>query len=326
MAQYRNQLTVPVFVLLTALALDGAGQAMAAEGGTGWYLLGSKTEMAGFLPPPGVFAQSSNYYYSGSTNAELEFGGLTLSGGIDAEAFYTLPTVLWVVNGDVLGGNIAFSFTAPIGWKNVEAKASVSGPGGGTILSTNIDDEDFDFGDPVFGATLGWHDGNFHWNLGTLVNVPIGFWKEGNASNIGFNHWGIDVSAALTWLDPALGLELSGATGLTFNFENPDTDYTTGTEFHAEFAATKIVSQQFSFGLNGYYYEQVSGDSGSGATLGDFEGRVVGLGPALNYTLMAGHIPVSTNLRYFHEFEVKNRLSGEAFFLNVGMPLYVAGQ
>ncbi len=29
----------------------------------------------------------------------------------------------------------------------------------------------------------------------------------------------------------------------------------------------------------GYFYQQITGDSGSGATLGDFESRVVGIGP-----------------------------------------------
>jgi len=306
------------------LILCGTTQAFAAEGGTGWYLLGSKTGMAGYLPPPGLFVQSLNYYYSGSARGNFDFGGITLSGGIDADAFYTLPTALWVADQSILGGNFALSVTTPIGWKDVRAGAALTGPGGAT-LSTNIEDEDFNFGDPVLGATLGWHDGNFNWTVGTLVNVPIGFWEKGNASNIGFNHWGVDANAAFTWLDPKLGAELSAAAGLTFNFENPDTNTTTGTEFHAEFAATKIVSQQFSFGLAGYYYNQLTGDSGQGAILGDFKGHVVGLGPALNYTIMAGQIPISTNLKYFHEFDVQNRLSGDAGFFVVTMPLYVAG-
>ena len=106
--------------------------------------------------------------------------------------------------------------------------------------------------------------------------MPIGYWEKGNLSNIGFNHWGIDATAAMTWLDPELGAELSVPLGLTFNFENPDTDYKSGTELHAEFAATKIMSQQFSFGLVGYYYDQITGDSGKGAKLGDFKGHVLG--------------------------------------------------
>ena len=312
--------TVTVAVLLCTSA-----PVLAAEGGTGWYLLGSRTEMAGYLPPPGFFIQSTNYYFAGDAKAELQFSGLTLSGGVDAETFYTLPTGLWVADQSILGGNIAFSVTTPIAWKDVSAGATLSGPGG-AIVGKGIQDDNFNFGDPVLGAMLGWHEGNLHWTVGTLVNVPIGFWEKGDLANIGFNHWGIDVNAAMTWLDPALGAELSGAVGLTFNFENPETDYTSGTEFHAEFAATKIVSPQLSFGVVGYYYDQITGDTGTGAKLGDFKGQVVGLGPALNYTFMAGKIPIATNLRYFHEFDVQNRVGGDAGFLVVTMPLYVAGQ
>ncbi len=32
-------------------------------------------------------------------------------------------------------------------------------------------------------------------------------------------------------------------------------------------------------GLVGYFYQQITGDSASGAMLGDFESRVVGIGP-----------------------------------------------
>ncbi|MGO7845172.1 transporter, partial [Rhizobium johnstonii] len=32
----------------------------------------------------------------------------------------------------------------------------------------------FTVGDPVLGALLGWESGNFHWQTGLLVNVPIG--------------------------------------------------------------------------------------------------------------------------------------------------------
>ena len=306
--------------LCLPILLGFTSPVFAAEGGTGWYLLGSKTELSGYLPPPGVYAQSLNYYYTGNANADLNIAGLTLSGGIDADAFYSLPTALWVLDQPILGGHFALSATGVIGWKDVRAGASLTGPGGATI-GTDIEDEDFNFGDPVLGATLGWHEGKFNWTVGTLVNVPVGFWEKGNLSNIGFNHWGIDATAAMTWLDPELGFELSTAVGLTFNFENHDTDYTSGTELHAEFAATKIMSQQFSFGLVGYYYDQITGDSGKGAKLGDFKGQVLGIGPALNYTFMAGQTPIATNLRYFHEFDVENRLSGEAFFLVVTVPV-----
>jgi len=306
-----------------ASALLPAQQSFAAEGAAGFYLLGNKTSMAGFVPPPGTYVQSANYFYSGSTSAELSFAGLTISGGVDADTYYSLPTALWVVPGKVAGGNLALSVSVPIGWKDVSAGFSLTGPGGGTIAA-NLSDEETAFGDPVLGAALGWHQGNFYWTLGALVNAPAGLWERGNLANIGFNRWAVDLNGALTYLDMTTGLELSGAAGFTFNFENPDTDYKTGTEFHLELAAMQNFSKTFAIGIAGYYYDQISGDSGSGARLGDFEGRVAAIGPAVNVTWMLGKIPVSANLKYFHEFAVENRLEGDAGFVTFTMPLSIA--
>jgi hypothetical protein len=43
----------------------------------------------------------------------------------------------------------------------------------------------------------------------------------------------------------------------------------------------------------------------------------------LGFDFMAGKIPVSTQLRYYHEFEAKNRLEGDAVFFQVSLPLWV---
>ncbi len=45
-----------------------------------------------------------------------------------------------------------------------------------------------------------------------------------------------------------------------------------------------------------------------------------------NLNLMLGKIPVTTSLKYFHEFDVRNRLEGDSGFLTVTIPLSVAGQ
>lgn len=297
-----------------------AGMSLAAENASGFYLLGSKTTMAGYLPPSGTYAVVQNYGYTGKANLDAEFAGLTLSGDIDVDAFYSLPTALWVADQEVLGGNLAFSLTAPIGYKNLSADAVIA-IDGVPVVQPGLDRDNTAFGDPVLGATLGWHDGNLHSTLGTLINVPIGQWEKGNPVNIGFNHWGVDLNGALTYLNPQNGLELSGAAGVTLNFENPDTDYKTGAEFHFEGAAMLHVSQVTNFGLNGYFYQQLSGDSGEGARLGDFKGRVAALGPALNHTFVIGTQPVITNTRLFFEFGAENRLEGQAGYFNVTLPL-----
>ena len=155
------------------------------------------------------------------------------------------------------------------------------------------------------------------------MNVPIGPWETESISNISFHRWALDLSSSVTYLDAKRGHEVSVTTGFTFNGENPDTDYKTGTEFHVEWALMQHVSKTFAVGLAGYHYEQITGDSGPGARLGSFEGRVTALGPDVTYTFMCGKTPILTELKYFREFDVENRLTGDAGFLNVTVPLSV---
>ena len=140
-------------------------------------------------------------------------------------------------------------------------------------------------------------------------------------ANLGFNRWALDITPAVTWFDAKSGAEISAAAGFTYNWENPDTDYKTGTEFHVELM--QHFSKPFAAGLVGYHYQQVTGDSGAGAALGSFEGRVTALGPDISYTLICGKIPVSTELKVFHEFDVENRVEGNAGMFTVSMPLSV---
>ena len=308
-------------VSIAALMAGFASPAMAVEGATSFYLPGSKTTMAGYLPPPGVYGVVQNYFYTGSANITFESGGVTVSGDINADAYIAMPTALWVLDQEFLGGHLAFTVTQPIGYKQLNVDGSLTGPLGNSF-GANLERDNWAFGDTVFGTALGWHDGNLHYTLGTLLNIPIGQWDLGNPVNIGFNRWILDATGAVTYLNPESGIELSGAAGFTFNFdENPDTNYKSGNEFHFEAAAMKHLSKTFSIGVNGYGLTQISGDSGSGAKLGAFEGQVFGIGPAMDYTFVIGQTPVMTNLRYFYEFGAENRMEGHAGYFNVTIPL-----
>ena len=279
--------------------------------------------MAGYLPGPGIYGSLSNYGYSGSANIDYQNAGVTVSGDIDAKAYLPLPTMLWVVKPKVAGGNLAFSVTTPIGYKKVSADALLTTPRGNQ-LAVDFGRDNWAFGDPVLGATLGWHSGKLHYSIATLVNVPVGQWEFGNPVSIGFHRLAVDTTGALTYLDPKTGLELSGAAGITFNVKNHDTNYKTGTEIHFEGAAMKHLSHTASVGVHGYAYKQIGGDSGSGALLGPFKGQVFAIGPAVDYTFKIGKTPVVTNLRYLHEFGVENRLKGDAAYLNFAIPLHVS--
>jgi hypothetical protein len=52
---------------------------------------------------------------------------------------------------------------------------------------------------------------------------------------------------------------------------------------------------------------------------------VTALGALLSYNFALGKIPVSTQWIYFHEFDVENRIEGDAGLLTISMPLLVAG-
>ena len=104
--------------------------------------------------------------------------------------------------------------------------------------------------------------------------------------------------------------ELSGGAGLTFNARNTATDYQTGTESHFEWAIGKHFGESISLGVAGYHYVQLTGDTGSGATLGPFKGRNNGIGPALNFaTQIGGHVAV-LSLRHFWEYDAVRHFEG----------------
>ncbi|MGX1307093.1 hypothetical protein AB7M35_001813 [Amorphus suaedae] len=304
---------------ITAIA-GQAGRAQAAESGTGFYLLGTRAALAGVVPPPGVYIQNDLYLYSGSASAsrDLPIGGRIVA-DVEATAAIDLLTGLWSTKVPLMGGNLALQATIPVGTQNVSARAAVPGLG----LGASIDDDVFTVGDPVVGASIGWHAGNFHWTAGTLVNVPIGDYQEGQIANLAFHRWGMDLYGAATWLDMTRGIDLSAALGVTFNGENPATDYRTGTEFHAEWAATKYLTPAFSLGVAGYYYRQITADSGPGATLGDFKGQVAAIGGTMAYDAKIASTPVSFKAKVYQEFAVENRLQGTSGFLTVSFPLGV---
>lgn len=331
---------IRTFLLLGAASVCAIG-AEAAENATGLYLLGSKGSMAGYVPPPGIYVTDINYYYAGDASGNAARGialrraGLAVEADIevDARAYINAPVATWIAPGKVAGGHVGFGVMVPWGWKSVDVdidtRATVTLPDG-TIIGPGshfaLEDSATRLGDPVLNAVIGWHQGHWHWNLSALLNVPIGPWERRSLSNIALHRWALDTSAAVTWLDPAKGLELSAAAGLTFNRENPGTDYRTGTELHLEAALIQHFSKTFAVGLAGYHYQQITGDGGAGARLGSFKGRATAIGPVLTYGFTLGKLPVSTEWKYLHELDAKNRLEGNVGLLTVSMPLWVAGQ
>ncbi len=71
----------------------------------------------------------------------------------------------------------------------------------------------------------------------------------------------------------------------------------------------------------GYFYNQLSGDRGAGARLGDFKSRVNGIGPQIGYIFKMGEKQAYINLKGYHEFDAKNRPEGWNVWLTLSIPL-----
>ena len=294
--------------------------------------------MAGATPPPGFYFSSISYVYDGTATGSAALSrSLPITGNlpqttanlkVDAQVGVEAPALLWVAPTQFLGGNVGVGIIAPFGYQgvdvNVNALSTLTLPNGTTLTkgrSFGSSDTTFAVGDPLATAFIGWNAGNWYWKLTGLLNIPIGSYNKTDLVNMGFNHWAVDITGAVTWLDPKTGWEISLAPGFTFNGENPATNYTSGTEFHLEGAVMTHLSKDFALGVAGYQYAQITGDSGSGAMLGPFEGRASAIGPNLTYNFMAGQTPVLTSVRWLHEFDATNRVAGDAGFVTILIPL-----
>ena len=68
-------------------------------------------------------------------------------------------------------------------------------------------------------------------------------------------------------------------------------------------------------GGEAFYLQQVSADSSSGTSFGDFKGHSVGIAPVFSYILPLGEETFVTEFRWLPELDTKPRLEGDYFWL-----------
>jgi hypothetical protein len=303
------------FAAVAFCLIGSVDAAQAAESAAGAYILGIRGPGAGITPPEGVFFSNQVYSYRGQISGRVDVDGFRLTGAAKLRPLVNIPTLLWITPLQIGDARFGLSLTVPYG------KVSVSGAIGPLFKRDSITT----FADPSVGALLGGRIGDFHWQVGATVFLPIGDYREGELANVSKNRGALDVYSALTWVEPTLGLDITNIVGVTFNRANPVTDYKTGNEFHWEWAVTKKFENGFSIGPAGYFYQQLTGDTGRGARLGDFKGRTAAIGGTVGYEFKVGRAPVSTRLRVYREYDVERKFQGTAAFFSVSFPLWVPG-
>jgi hypothetical protein len=318
--RYRNLLVRLAVVGSLACAVVSP-PALADEGGVSVWLPGQFGSLAA-VPGESGWSLPIVYYHASanaSGGANFAIGG-RIAGNLDARADLMLVVPTYTFATPVWGGQAQVSMTTVAGKMNVSAEATLTAPGG-AVLSRNAGDSLTGFGDLFPMASLRWNDGNHNWMAYTQVGVPVGSYQVGRLANLGTNHWSADAGGGYTYLNQKTGREFSAVAGVTYNFENPDTNYRNGVDVHLDWGASQFLSEQLHVGLVGYFYNQISGDSGTGARLGDFKSRVNGIGPQIGYLFKMGERQAYINLKGYHEFDNENRPAGWNAWLTLSIPL-----
>jgi hypothetical protein len=286
--------------------------AHAAEGGGSHYTPGLYGDFGVAVgPDPGFYLRNDLYYYNGDASGErvVQFGEIRT--GLEVDAVLYMLTGLKVLDREVLGGRFAFGGFVPVVYTDLSADVTLGSE------TASVDEDSTLFSDPGFTpASLFWNLGNFHINASETITAPLGSYDKDRDVNGGLNYWSFETVVAGTYLHPEKGFEVSAALGYIYNTENDDTDYQTGQEFHVDYMLNQFLSETFALGLQGFYYKQITGDSGSGAILGDFKGEAAGIGPAVMWATRIKNVGMIINAKWLHEFHAEHRLEGDHLFLN----------
>ena len=304
-----------VALLLASVAICSS-PALAVEGGSGAYLLGSRDTFAGIVPGPGTYITDTSVFMSGK-GPTLSLGGVPVTSP-EVNIYVNKLDIAHFFEGQVFGGTAGVVLSVPWGIGNVTGEFLPSAPFQG------FKDENNGFGDIVVTPLIGWHDGNFHYSTGLSIFLPVGKYNTASISavppavndilNFGKNRWAFMPTFNATYMDKATGLEVSGSLGITFSTTNTETDWQTAPELSFETAILQHLPNGLAFGVSGYAYQQIGEDSGSGADnfrtlLGaeSLQARVFGIGPIATYSTTFGETPVGFKLKYSYEFEAKRR-------------------
>jgi len=291
----------------------------AEEGGSGHYVPGSMSSFMDSVAPKEAFLVRYNLlYYNGSiaANEPLPIAGLNTVGA-DATSWAHGLTLFWRPPIEI-GEHWSYglSATAPFVWMDVTANVT-AGPT--TVRRTsNVNG----LGDIVLmPLMLNYNiNSNLNVNFRTGVYAPTGDYEVGRLANTGKNFWTVEPTVGLMYFGVNNGREASLFFGADFNTENEDTSYQSGTQLHVDGTLAQhfpLLGGLSGIGVNGYWYEQVAGDSGSGATFGDFKARTVGVGPVLSHVFKVGKVDVLAEVKWLHEVETRKRMEGDTVWFKL---------
>lgn len=306
-----RKLAVTIAVFLSAFCLHTAD---AAENWT--PRLGGLYEglANAALPPKG--------YYFVNTTMTSHATGFDQSGratNVRTSVFVDVPAVLWVPGVKLLGADYAAAVAQPFNYLGTKYK--------GTSSPYEMDAWG-QYNTFVIPGELSWALPNdFHVLAGMGIYLPTGRFEKppyaggsygGFANSIGF--WALEPTLGITWLSD--GWNVSAHMSYNYNFENPDTHFTTGQIVQGDYTVTKTIDA-WTVGIGGYSIHQITDDrSKYPAVQSLIDGAkgnrvtVYAAGPIVGYNFG----PFSVTAQFNQGFGAKNTCSGGTYWTRLIIP------
>jgi hypothetical protein len=156
---------------------------------------------------------------------------------------------------------------------------------------------------------------------GVSLFVPTGSYDKNRGPNPGFgNFYTLRPGVAVTYnLNPKhtdsawdAGVTIAGRVSYGINTRNKDTDYKSGNFIYSEGGIVK-VNGDWAYGLNVFSIQQISDDTGTGATLGGNRYKTNGVGPFVSFKLPGKD--AGFNLQYSDNFGGRNAIVAKSLQL-----------
>jgi hypothetical protein len=284
------------FALPLGLTLFSAASLQAQP--SAHYVPGSEGIKGASLPPPGVYVRDYNFFYE-SSRVNNNDGNKVDAANAKALIYANVPRVIWITDTTLLGGFVGVDALLPLQYTDL----NVTTPGGPYSDST------FGIGDLFAESTLTWHPTNFDIAIGLGVWAPTGDSAEQPTVRAGAGFWTVMLTAGATYyFDQEKQWSISALSRYEFNTEQRDSDITPGQAFTLEWGIAHTFRKTIDVGIVGYYQQQTTSDSGSGAS-SDLD-RVAAIGPEVG--MFYPDYKLGWTLRYEYEFAAANRLQGQA--------------
>jgi hypothetical protein len=293
--------------------------ASADEAGVSFWLPGQYGSYSAVPSDPGWSFESTFYHATAAADASTSFArGGGIRAGMSSPSDLLMLTQTYTFATPVLAGQAAIGMTSIFGRNATSVTATLTGPGGRS-LSGSAFDEVIGFGDLYPTATLKWNRDVHNVMVYATTGIPVGFYSAERLAALGLGHWAVDSGAGYTYLNEQAKFEWTVVAGLTYNFINPATQYQSGVDAHIDWAILPYASDKWQIGAVGYFYRQLTADSGAGATLGEFKSRVAGIGPQIGFAIPVGGQEAYLNIRSYYEFDARNRLAGWTAYVTLSM-------